>query len=107
MKYNDFIKLYNNANDKMEYVKALPTGKQCPICGSPLVLRKGKYSEFYGCGNFPSCTYMEKKEIEIPKNAKKCPQCKEGYLIKKTGKFGAFLGCNKSCGYTESFKKKN
>ena len=31
-------------------------------------------------------------------------------LIKKNGKFGAFLGCNKNCGYTESFKgriKKN
>ena len=37
--YNDFIKLYENANNNMEYVKALPTGKVCPTCGSPLVLR--------------------------------------------------------------------
>ena len=102
--YNDFIKLYDKANDKMEYVKAISTGKVCPICGTELVLRKGKYSEFYGCGNFPKCTYMEKKEIEIPQNAKKCPQCKEGFLVKRLGKFGAFLGCSKNCGYTESFK---
>ena len=108
--YNDFIKLYENANNNMEYVKALPTGKVCPTCGSPLVLRKGKYSEFYGCENYPTCNYMEKKEAEVPSNAKKCPQCQEGFLIKKNGKFGAFLGCNKNCGYTESFKgriKKN
>ena len=102
--YSDFIKLFNIANVDMEYVKALPTGKICPTCGSPLVIRKGKYSEFYGCGNFPNCTYMEKKEVEVPKNAKKCPECQEGFLIKKVGKFGAFLGCNKNCGYTESFK---
>ena len=43
--------------------------------------------------------------LEVPKNAKKCPGCKEGLLIKKTGKFGAFLGCNLNCGYTESFKR--
>ena len=103
--YNDFIKLYDKANDTMEHVKALPTGKYCPTCGAPLVLRKGKYGEFYGCGNFPTCNYMEKKEVEVPKNAKKCPGCKEGLLIKKTGKFGAFLGCNLNCGYTESFKR--
>ncbi len=105
--YNDFIKLYDKAEDKMEYVKALPTGKFCPLCNSPLVIRKGKYSEFYGCSAFPTCTYMEAKEIEVPKNAKSCPSCKEGFLIKKTGKFGAYLGCNKNCGYTESFRKKS
>ena len=102
--YSDFIKLFDKANSDMEYVKALPTGKICPTCGSPLVLRKGKYSEFYGCSNFPNCNYMEKKEIEVPKNAKKCPQCQEGFLLIRKGKFGSFLSCNKNCGYTESFK---
>ena len=103
--YNDFIKLYDKADDTMEHVKPVPTGKFCPTCGSPLVLRKGKYGEFYGCGNFPNCNYMEKKEIEVPSNAKKCPKCNEGLLVKKTGKFGAFLGCHLNCGYTESFKR--
>jgi len=108
--YLDFIKLYDKANIDMEYIKVLPTGKFCPNCGKPLVIRKGKYSEFYGCSGFPNCNYMEKKEIETPKNAKKCPNCKEGFLVKRNGKFGAFLSCNKNCGYTESFKgriKKN
>jgi len=31
----------------------------CKKCGSELVLRKGKYSEFYGCANFPRCRYTE------------------------------------------------
>lgn len=27
----------------------------CPKCGSPMVMRKGKYGEFWGCSNYPSC----------------------------------------------------
>lgn len=27
----------------------------CPLCNCPTVLRKGKYGNFYGCSNFPSC----------------------------------------------------
>ncbi len=33
---------------------------QCPYCKTQLVLRKGKYGEFYGCPNFPSCKYTKK-----------------------------------------------
>ena len=31
----------------------------CPYCKQPLVLRKGKYGEFYGCSNFPACKYTQ------------------------------------------------
>lgn len=47
--------------------------KQCPRCGSTLVLRKAKKGEnagtqFYGCSNFPKCRYMknlDENEFEI------------------------------------------
>tara|TARA_Y100000310_G_scaffold342463_1_gene445861 strand:+ start:12551 stop:13090 length:540 start_codon:yes stop_codon:yes gene_type:complete len=29
--------------------------KPCPICGSRLTLRKGKYGLFYGCEKYPDC----------------------------------------------------
>lgn len=29
----------------------------CPRCGAPLVLRQGRYGEFYGCSNYPRCRY--------------------------------------------------
>lgn len=32
----------------------------CPECGSRLVLREGKYGRFYGCSNYPKCTYTRK-----------------------------------------------
>ena len=36
------------------------TEKVCPKCGGKLVKKKGKYSSFYGCSNFPTCNYTEK-----------------------------------------------
>lgn len=29
----------------------------CPKCGGQLVLRNGKYGQFYGCSNYPKCKY--------------------------------------------------
>jgi DNA-directed RNA polymerase subunit RPC12/RpoP len=29
----------------------------CPRCGGKLIIRKGPYSTFYGCSNYPKCRY--------------------------------------------------
>lgn len=29
----------------------------CPRCGAPLVFRRGRYGNFYGCSQFPNCRY--------------------------------------------------
>ena len=42
---------YQNIIAKMEDEKI------CPYCKTPLLLRKGKYGEFYGCSNYPRCKY--------------------------------------------------
>lgn len=34
----------------------------CPRCGGKLVVRKGRYGEFYGCSNYPKCKF--KKNID-------------------------------------------
>ncbi len=33
---------------------------RCPRCDGVLILRKGKYGEFYGCSNYPKCKYTKK-----------------------------------------------
>ena len=30
---------------------------RCPRCGGRLVLRDGKYGDFYGCSNYPRCRF--------------------------------------------------
>jgi DNA topoisomerase-1 len=39
-----------------------PTGELCPLCGRPMVVRKGPYSEFLGCTGFPVCRGTVKLE---------------------------------------------
>ncbi|WP_127167247.1 DNA topoisomerase 3 [Veillonella sp. CHU732] len=39
---------------------AQQTGRSCPKCKTgELLLRKGKFGEFYGCSEFPTCKYTE------------------------------------------------
>ncbi len=32
----------------------------CPRCGNQLVLRKGRYGEFWGCSQYPNCRFIKK-----------------------------------------------
>lgn len=34
--------------------------KPCPECGGILEIKNGPYGPFYGCRNYPQCTYTEK-----------------------------------------------
>lgn len=43
-----------------ERAKKLIRNGCCPVCGAPLVLRNGRYGAFYGCSNYPYCTYIDK-----------------------------------------------
>lgn len=45
-----------------ENLEEMKKQKICPYCKTPLVLRKGKYGEFYGCSNYPKCKYILKEK---------------------------------------------
>ncbi len=49
--------LANIAMNKVRRDERLAAGL-CPLCGSKLVLRNGKYGEFWGCSGYPRCTYI-------------------------------------------------
>ena len=38
---------------------------KCARCGSELVLRKGKFGQFYGCSSFPKCRYTKEKQVQL------------------------------------------
>lgn len=44
----------------IDVIKQKEAGTVCPFCGSPLVLRKGKYGDFYGCSTYPKCKFTKK-----------------------------------------------
>lgn len=37
----------------------------CPRCGGRLVVRNGKYGQFFGCSNYPKCTFKKKIDEDI------------------------------------------
>lgn len=67
--------------------------RTCPQCNSPLHIKQGKYGKFIGCGNYPTCKYIE--PLEKPQDTKiTCPQCYKGTLLKRKSRFGKiFYSC--------------
>ena len=47
-------------------------------------------------------------KIEVEKLGRKCPTCKEGELVVRTGRFGKFISCSlfPECKHTEKFLDK-
>ena len=69
------------------------TDKICPNCGSPIIIRFGRFGKFYACSGFPKCKYTEPLEKETLNV--KCPKCQKGELIsKKTRRGKIFYACN-------------
>ena len=92
--YDEFEPLVKKAFSEMEKTPAKETGEMCPECGSPLVVRKGKYGEFVACSNYPTCKYIKKDKAEET-ILMDCPVCGKGQIVeRKTKKGKTFWGCN-------------
>ena len=91
--YNDFEPSVKEAFSEMEKKAPEQTGEDCPECGSPLVIRKGKYGEFVACSNYPTCKYIKQEKKEIVEICK-CPHCGGMIIEKKSHRGKVFYGCN-------------
>jgi DNA topoisomerase-1 len=80
------------------------TEETCPECGSPLVIRWGRYGKFKACTAFPKCRYSSplEKDSSTEYFGRKCPECGGSLLLKK-GRFGRYLSCENhpKCKHTE------
>lgn len=69
----------------------------CPNCGSPMVLKEGRFGPFLACSHYPNC----KTRVSLTRGAgaqvseeeaPRCPQC-GSEMVLRTGRFGRFYGC--------------
>ena len=105
--YDNFAPLVDNAFKNMEKKKPEETGEKCPECGSPLVIRKGKYGQFIACSNYPTCKYIKKENKQTEKEIIcKCPKCEGNIIVRKTKKGKEFYGCDNfpKCKYASWYK---
>jgi DNA topoisomerase-1 len=103
--YTKFIALLKVAKDNMEKVQDEPTGEMCPVCGSPLVHKHGRYGEFVACSNYPTCHYIKKEEKKVEYvEGRVCPKCGGKLVYRKSHKGETFIGCSNfpKCTYTEN-----
>ena len=91
--YKDFEPLLNTAFKEMEKESPEETGETCPECGSPLVVRMGRYGKFVACSNYPTCKYIKKEEKKVTEVCD-CPKCGHKIIEKHTKKGKIFYGCN-------------
>ncbi len=100
--YRPFEAELVDAEEKIEkiQIKDEPAGFDCDVCGSPMVIKLGRFGKFYACSNFPDCRNTKPivKEIGVT-----CPKCHEGQVIeRKSKKNRIFYGCSRypECDYT-------
>src|SRR5260221_3760306 len=85
-------------NVKRKDVTTEPSDEVCSE-GHPMVIRLGRNGRFLACSLFPE--HKESRPLpgeEPPPQAGEgevCPQCGEGTLVGKRGKFGPFVGCSR------------
>jgi DNA topoisomerase-1 len=80
------------------------TDEVCSL-GHPMVIRLGRNGRFLACSLYPE--HKESRPLpgdEAPPQAgegETCPQCHQGTLVGKRGRFGPFVGCDRypDCDY--------
>ncbi len=76
-----------NEQDEQEY---------CENCGRPMVLKKGRFGQFYACSGYPDCKTTKQLGGEQRKDVpleEKCPNC-DSNLVQKFGRYGEFVACS-------------
>jgi DNA topoisomerase-1 len=96
--WKDFSQTVEVAKDaaKVPLPEPEPIGEDCPLCGSPLVKKRGRFGEFIACNGYPECRYTRAILTTV---GIKCPQCGEtegGEIVKRRSKKGkTFYGCSR------------
>jgi len=77
----------------------LAEGVTCEKCGSPMVVKRGRFGKFLACSKYPECKGTkplpgEAKRAEPEPTDQVCPTC-GAPMVKKIGRFGPFLSCSR------------
>jgi DNA topoisomerase-1 len=115
--YFPFIEKIDKGKKEIKSLKmAKPLGRNCPQCGSELLLRSGRYGEFIACSGFPKCKYTEqvdengeaKPAEQKPEETtdEVCEKCGSPMVI-KNGRNGKFMACSgyPKCKNTKSLEE--
>lgn len=77
---------------QIQLVEATTSGELCDKCGSPMVVKRGRFGNFLACSGYPKCKNTKPITLGIPCAREGCG----GELVERVSKRGrAFYGCSK------------
>jgi DNA topoisomerase-1 len=95
--WESFTEDLDRAKAEMVSVKGqgVETKEVCPTCGSPMVLRFGRFGEYLACSNYPTCKTT--REPGLPGTTQEAPLCPEcgAVMVLKRSRFGPFWACSR------------
>jgi DNA topoisomerase-1 len=103
--WKKFEKDLKKAGRDMQDVKRMEekTDEVCEKCGSPMVIKWGRYGKFLACSGYPECKNTRQlvgeddgqPELHPDVSAEVCPlDPAHGVMVLKKGRFGPFLACS-------------
>lgn len=69
-----------------------PAGFKCEVCGGDMVIRQGRYGEFYACSNYPTCKFTKQK---VTDTGVLCPVCSSKIVARHGKGKSLFYSCEK------------
>ena len=91
--YKEFKRELEEADEKIEKIiyEDKPTDETCEKCGSPMVIKHGRFGEFMACSGYPEC--KNTKPI-VRSTGVKCPICGKDIIAKRSRRGRMFYGCS-------------
>jgi DNA topoisomerase I len=74
------------------HLKEDETGEMCEKCGSPMVIKHGRFGKFVACSNYPDC---KNTKPHLEKTGVSCPKCGADLVKRQTRKKRVFYGCSR------------
>lgn len=80
---------------KKQIDNSMLTDIKCDKCGSPMIIKSGRYGHYYACSNYPECHNIRSMhpKTAITTTDKICDKC-GAPMVEREGKFGKFLACS-------------
>jgi len=66
----------------------------CDKCGSPMVIKNGRFGPFLACSAYPKCKNIKNIQENNNSTGIKCPVCGKGEIVQKRSKRGTFYACD-------------
>jgi DNA topoisomerase-1 len=76
-------------NGEVEAAPEETTDEKCPKCGSPMVVKRGRFGKFLACSRYPECNHTQGMSTGVA-----CPE-DGGKIVERRSRFGkVFYSCS-------------